>query len=681
MPVRTSDVVTAETASVTFDDFLLKPALLKALKEFRYDHPSPVQLKIIPKALEGRDLLVQAKSGTGKTLAFGLVLLQQLENDHTALVLAPTREIAIQTEDEIARAGWHLEPKISVKSFVGGTPETSDAEKCKDCQIFVGTPGRILKLLRRKYIPTPFRFLVLDEADKLLEESFREPLTGIVEHMQVTEFTQLLAVSATFPPPLVLLAEKLLQVADGSTPRLLPEKVFLCSSTQIKGSAPTAVLQGVKQCRFEVPGYHTKQKVEPLFQVLSCVPFHQCIVFLNNPTQATQVAEMLNAMGVAAIATSGKQDQSWRRAALVGLKRFQYRAVVASDLWARGIDVSKVDLVVNLDLPVDKETYLHRVGRCGRFGASGLFVNIIFHEEVEHIEYFQAQLGFDLTDWNENKDSVIADLAWKTEAATETDNVEKETSIPQDTFDLKERRIDPEDGCEYYIEDFIAQYGGSINEPPAEWLHAQPEIHYHTDKRVDAADGNLYTIQDFILEYGGSESDPPEQWTSAVNPFEQRYDYDNKAYTLIDFVKAYGGSFLDPPAQWKEAKSDPAPAKNKTRIKKKKSKLEETSTAKTTECIPEEKKSKPVEISTAKTRECIPEAVKPNVRESSKLTLWQLFPPPPLPAALVPPGSGIPAYESWMDSCTEYTDYAAKIRSLTPLSHLWETHRATWGKN
>eukprot|EP00397_Hematodinium_sp_SG-2012_P018812 GEMP01019291.1.p1 GENE.GEMP01019291.1~~GEMP01019291.1.p1 ORF type:complete len:725 (+),score=177.42 GEMP01019291.1:25-2175(+) len=706
--VRTSDVVTAETASVKFDDFLLKPALIQALNDLRFHHPSPVQLKTIPKALEGRDLLVQAKSGTGKTLAFALVLLQHLESKEVALVLAPTREIALQTEDEISRIGWHLEPKIKVRSFVGGTPETSDAEKCKDCQIFVGTPGRVLKLLRRKHIPTPLRFLVLDEADKLLEESFREPMNAIIDNINVVDSTQLLAVSATFPSPLVLLAEKLL----GGGTRLLPEKVFLCTSVQRRGEVgetPNAVLEGVKQCMFKVDGYHVKQKVDPLFQILACVPFHQCIVFLNNATQSMQVAEMLNARGVPAIATSGKQDQSWRRAALIGLKRFQYRVVVASDLWARGVDVSKVDLVVNLDLPIDKETYLHRAGRCGRFGASGLLVNVMFHDDMEHLTYFQTQLELDLIDWSEDKDRVIADLQWKGDIEEE-DDVE-ESAIPADTFDLKERRIDPQDGCSYYIEDFIVQYGGNIDHPPAQWLVAQPEVvDDGRERRIDPADGCMYTLHDFILEYGGDADEPPEQWTRAINPKETRIDHvDNNAYTFSDFIEAYGGSAQQPPDEWYSA----CPSKNNdTRTpagahehrdaagRKKKTRTQDISARIPSEHLrPDAMKSDAHvdDVAPRNVNHVRPDAMKSNARiddvgptnvkvhtsqsrapkSGPAASLWQLFPPPALPAHLVPPGSGIPHLEPWMASC-DYAQYAKTLRMRSPFARLWTQHANVW---
>jgi len=607
---RTTDVVTEETTKVTFDDFLLKPQLVQALSEFEYYHPSPVQLKVIPAAFEGVDLLVQAKSGTGKTLAFGLVLLQMLKPEENAMVLCPTREIALQTEDEISRAGWHLEPKVVVRSFVGGTPEASDGEKCTDCQIIVGTPGRVLKLLTKKCISTPVRFLVLDEADKLLEEGFRSVVSEIVTQV-VGDATQLIAASATFPPHLVALAEKIMNPTQkiNGMPQLptrpLPQRIFLCSSVVKRRNSNTpiedgsssnpakddenshsVVLQGVKQIKFELHGCHVKQKVEPLWEVFSTIPFNQCVVFLNNSTQAQQVAELINAKGIPAVATSSKQDQAWRRAVLIGVKRFHYRVVVASDLWSRGVDISKVDLVINLDLPPEKETYLHRVGRAGRFGKLALVVNLLFREEMKALEYFQAQLNLELTDWAE-RETLLKNIDWEAEEGKARQNNvdgQKITSegeakeeeepcsetlmnsrvIPFDTFDMREQRIDPQDGCKYYLEDFLAQYGGSFATPPVEWNEAElincygDSMGFMNDRRIDPADGCLYTLDDFIAEYGGSTVDPPQQWCDAVGWTDQRIDpADNQPYTLQDFIAQYGGTFQEPPHEWSQA--HPAP--------------------------------------------------------------------------------------------------------------------------
>jgi len=566
---RTSDTVNAETTSIKFDDFLLKPELLKAIEGHGFLHPSPVQSKAIPTALDGDDLLIQAKSGTGKTLSFGLVLLQKLMEGQTALILCPTREIALQTEDVITRAGWFLDPPIQTRSFVGGTPEEEDIEKCSGCQIFVGTPGRVHSLMLKKYIPTPLRFLVLDEADKLLDESFRDKIENIVALCNIQDSTQFICASATFSPPLINIAEKLLnpRTADGKPPtRELPTRIFLCTSVikRYDDTAPmennndeTAVLQGVRQAIFPVEGVHVRQKVEPLWEVLSAIPFNQCIVFLNNFTQAEQVTQMLNAKGVRAVATSSKHEQAFRRAVLIDVKRFHYRCVVASDLWSRGVDVDKVDLVINMDIPAEKETYLHRVGRAGRFGKIGLVVNILFTDEVRALEYYRIQLDLKLFNWND-RDDVLKDINWNEEEIIP----KSEVSIPFDTFDTKEKRIDPVDGSAYTLNEFIEQYGGTVVEPPQEWFtsfrvtpssssNAPATKRSQVEWRMDEADGNMYTIEEFCDAYGGTSSKPPVEWQQAPGWYHTRIDpADGNRYTLVDFVAEYGGSLQQPPEQW-----------------------------------------------------------------------------------------------------------------------------------
>jgi len=428
---RNEDVETEETLQTTFEDLRVPSTIVRALDEMGVEHPSPVQLRAIPPGREGRDLIVQAKSGTGKTIAFGTILLEGIvtsEATKQALVLAPTREIALQIRDELRRLGWYLDPAPSIEAFVGGVPEETDVQKLTDnaCHVLVGTPGRIHSLIDAKHLPCKnLRFFVLDEADKLLSEDFVDTvksLFGICYNPELICHS----FSATFLPPYVSAAEKLVQDAESnhlkqlqkraakkgvavpeeaSAIRPLPTKIFLCSSAIKRyepGAAPgaaqveSAVLRGVSHYVHVMEGYHVRHKVPVLLDVMAKVPFRQAMIFCNRPEAAAQTADILTQVGIAAAATSGRMDQKWREQAFVGLKTSKFRALVCSDVMARGVDVAKVDLVVNLDLPCDKETYLHRSGRAARFGTTGSCVSILFPAEEGDLQYFAAQVGFEV---------------------------------------------------------------------------------------------------------------------------------------------------------------------------------------------------------------------------------------------------------------------------------------------
>ncbi|CAJ1409768.1 unnamed protein product [Effrenium voratum] len=433
---KTSDVVDAETQQCTFAELSLSAPLVRSLHEMGCERPSPVQLHTIPVALSGGDVIVQAKSGTGKTIAFCSVVLEGIDTSvagaSQALILAPTREIAMQISDELERLAWYLDPPVDVGCFIGGVSLEEDEEKLESGtpHVAVGSPGRMLKLLREGMLTTDARFLVLDEADKLLDANFRQDITAITE-LVFTKQLQFLAVSATFPPPLVALAEDLFvhvekKRASRGQPveRDLPQKVFLCTSAVKKDEdgvniaidesgeeLESALLKGVLHVRHVLQGYHIRQKMPALLEVLTTVSYQQAFVFVGDSNNAIQIAEMLNQAGVPAAASSGRMEQSYRTQAFAGLKRFQYRVLVCTDLMARGIDAENVDIVVNLDLPTEKETYLHRSGRTARFGSVGWMVSLVFEgDEAEHLNYFQVQLGFELVDYADREAAMSSRL-------------------------------------------------------------------------------------------------------------------------------------------------------------------------------------------------------------------------------------------------------------------------------
>lgn len=368
MARRTRDVAPADATRTTFGDLLVPGELVERLRADGIVHASPVQVQALPLARAGRDLVVQAKSGTGKTLVFALAAIERVASLGDAarlplvLIVAPTREIAVQIHDVVAA----LAPSgIRSHVFIGGLPEERDRRHLPHCQICIGTPGRLLALIEAQYLPVAeLRMVVLDEADVLLADSFRSTTEAILGLVGPPGGRQTMAFSATYTPALVACAQS--QMAA-------PESVRLCKDS------PT--LEGVRLYGQIVEGatphavYEAKR--DHLVALLERVPFHQCVVFTNHQSHGQDLAQELTDAGWPARFMSGALPQRQRLAAIGSLRSFAVRVLVTTDVTARGIDVANVNLVVNLDVPRSAETFLHRVGRTGRFGSHGVAVTML----------------------------------------------------------------------------------------------------------------------------------------------------------------------------------------------------------------------------------------------------------------------------------------------------------------
>ncbi|KFO76804.1 putative ATP-dependent RNA helicase DDX20, partial [Cuculus canorus] len=327
------------------------------------------------------DLIVQAKSGTGKTCVFSTIALDAvlLESPATQiLILAPTREIAVQIHAVITTIGMKMEG-LECHVFIGGTPLSQDKARLKKCHIAVGSPGRIKQLIELDYLNTAsVRLFILDEADKLLEEgSFQEQINWIYSSLPANK--QMLAVSATYPESL----------ANALT-RYMREPTFV----RLNPTDPSLI--GLKQY-YKIVNSHPlphktfEEKTRHLQELFSKIPFNQALVFSNLHSRAQHLAEILTSRGLPAECISGSMNQSQRLDAMAKLKQFHCRVLISTDLTSRGIDAEKVNLVINLDVPVDWETYMHRIGRAGRFGTLGLSVTYCCRGEEENIMMKIAQ--------------------------------------------------------------------------------------------------------------------------------------------------------------------------------------------------------------------------------------------------------------------------------------------------
>jgi superfamily II DNA/RNA helicase len=447
VPPRTEDVTLAGPDSLaSFEDLRLSPQLLAGLQSSGFLSPSPVQMQGIPLGRLGVDLVAQAKSGTGKTIVFCVVALElvlamgQESGKVSALILAPTRDIAAQTQAVLERlaAGFDLRPSVGL--FIGGTSVREDERMIREQMpcIAVGTPGRVDDLICRGVLDvSALKLLVLDEADRLLDGTFGGSVPAICRMLPPRK--QVVAFSATYPTQ--LLQQLKLVMRDAQFVNLY-ENAERCSRSQneqveVPGERKSdgwpalastnarkepmswrgAVLHGVRQAKLLVPcekagdsdamgddgqilsdaDASLSRKLLYLRALLSAQAFGQAVVFLNDRAGGMWVKEQLCSWGFAAVYTSGQERQSARRSAIEAMRRGSARVLVSTDVVARGVDLPGCDLVVHLDVPRAAATYLHRVGRAGRFGARG--VSVLLHAGwsearcVEHLER-ELRLGF-----------------------------------------------------------------------------------------------------------------------------------------------------------------------------------------------------------------------------------------------------------------------------------------------
>ncbi|XP_022908045.2 probable ATP-dependent RNA helicase DDX20 [Onthophagus taurus] len=370
---RTKDVIIEE--KLNFKALLLSEATLSGLEKHGYHTPSPIQLKAIPIGKCGFDLIVKSKSGTGKTLVFGLIALEALTlNKKCAqvLILAPTREIAVQIQLVIQSLGSEYKGLV-VECFIGGLPIEEDKKRAQKCHIAVGAPGRVRHLIQIGVLNVnQVKLFVLDEVDKLTVQNGRADIEEIASKLPTCK--QTIAVSATL---------------SKETEDYLEQ--CMSSPTLVEPSTESPLLLGIKQFVDVVKTnlnivHQLDIKSKELIRLLSQISFTQCLVFTNYQTRAASVCNHLNRHGWNSLYISADQKQSQRLFAMEALKRGQCRILLSTDLTARGIDASNVDLTINYDVPYEANTYLHRMGRAGRYGAKGICVTIATEEELTSLK-------------------------------------------------------------------------------------------------------------------------------------------------------------------------------------------------------------------------------------------------------------------------------------------------------
>ena len=357
---------------------LLSSELLEGVSALGYGEPTPVQKQVIPQVLAGCDVIAQADTGSGKTLAFGIPLCERVEPmqpEVQALVLVPTRELAVQVQEEIATVGRFKQ--VRTLAIYGRQPIARQTDRLRQgAQVVVGTPGRVLDHLERGNLSLQaLRVLVLDEADKMLEMGFWEQVEAIIAQAPVKR--QLLLFSATIPERVRLLGEQ-----------CMTQPVWL----QVEATCPTAVLVEQFCCLVAA-----EQKASAIEAWLCALRPERCLVFCNTRAQADDVQLFLAGRGYAAAVLHGGMEQRSRLQTLEDFRQGRVWVLVATDVAGRGIHVEAVDLVISCDLPEAKETYTHRIGRTGRAGQHGRALQLATPGEEGVLTALEGYLGGALT--------------------------------------------------------------------------------------------------------------------------------------------------------------------------------------------------------------------------------------------------------------------------------------------
>ena len=361
--------------AMTFGAFTLHPSLIKGIKELGFSKPTPIQTDAIPAALEGRDVLACAMTGSGKTAAFLLPVLQHLlgrpRGTTRALVVTPTRELAAQILQELNALAIHTPLSgAAIYGGVGAGPQEHAFRSGVD--VLVATPGRLLDHLKHSYARLDaVEFLVLDEADRMLDMGFLPDIRRLLKHLPHKR--QTLFFSATMPAPILQLTRELLR----NPVTINRERV----------SAPAA---GITQGAYPVP---QELKSVLLYTLLARGIMHQALVFTRTKHRANRLWESLTKRGVSAARIHGNRSQPQREEALAGFKAGRYRVLVATDIAARGIDVEALGHVVNFDVPAATDDYIHRVGRTGRAEMTGEAFTFVSPDEEAEFRLIERAVG------------------------------------------------------------------------------------------------------------------------------------------------------------------------------------------------------------------------------------------------------------------------------------------------
>jgi ATP-dependent RNA helicase len=361
--------------SPTFEKMGLKEDLLRGIYHYGFTVPSAIQQRAIIPVTKKRDVIAQAQSGTGKTATFSIGVLQNIDtqsNEPQALILSPTRELAQQIQKVMYALGNYM--SVEVHCCIGGKNVGEDMRRLDaGVQVVSGTPGRVFDMIKKKNLRTRnIKMLVLDEADEMLNQGFKEQIYDIYRYLP--PMTQVVLVSATLPREILEMTKK-----------------FMNDPVRILVKRDELTLEGIKQ--FFVAVEKEQWKFDTLCDLYDSLTISQAVIFCNTKKKVDWLAEKMTKANFTVVKMHGDMEQAEREAVMKAFRNTEYRVLITTDIWARGLDVSQISLVINYDIPANREVYIHRIGRSGRFGKKGVAINFVCNEDIRvlrDIEQFYA---------------------------------------------------------------------------------------------------------------------------------------------------------------------------------------------------------------------------------------------------------------------------------------------------
>ncbi|ELP90897.1 DEAD box ATP-dependent RNA helicase, putative [Entamoeba invadens IP1] len=364
-----------------FEKMHLKEEILKGIYKQGYSKPSPIQQRAIVPISEGRDVIAQSQSGTGKTATFSTGVLQLVEpqkREVQVIIVSPTRELATQSENVIEGLSQYL--TISVRACVGGKSEKEDVKAIeRGCQVVSGTPGRLLTLIKKRVLAVKFvKVIVLDEADQMLDKGFTRAIYDIFKYLP--ERRQIVLCSATLTPEVLEIASLLMK-----------------NPLRILTKREKVTLDIIKQ--YYVKLAREDQKFDTLCEIYDTMTITQSVIFCNMRKKVDWLTENMLKANFPVISMHAEMPQEEREYVMNVFRKGEKRVLITTDIWARGIDVTQISLVVNYDFPNNREVYVHRIGRSGRFGRNGVAINFVLDSEMNELK--------DLMDYYSTKINVL----------------------------------------------------------------------------------------------------------------------------------------------------------------------------------------------------------------------------------------------------------------------------------
>lgn len=361
-------------AKPSFETMGLKKELINGIFAHGFEEPSAIQAQAIPQILTGKDTICQAQSGTGKTATFAISALQRLDthNKNTQIIiLSPTRELAMQSYDVVTSIGQRMD--FTSNCFVGGVEVAGNVEALKrGCQIAVGTPGRIMHMIESSQLRcNELTMMIIDEADEMLSRGFAEQLVKIFKC--TPKSAQVVLVSATMP-------QEILNITND----------IMTDPVKILVKEDELTLDGIRQYQVSL---QEDWKMSTFLDIFKVVTVSQAVVFCNSIGRVKALYQQLQEKNFACACIHSDMDQAERNKVIDQFRKGEQRILIATNIVARGIDVQNVSLVVNFDIPKSPETYLHRIGRSGRFGRKGFAINFVTERDAEHIKEIEEKFN------------------------------------------------------------------------------------------------------------------------------------------------------------------------------------------------------------------------------------------------------------------------------------------------